>query len=130
MTPIERFDFRFASAYRLPALLFGITPRTTAVVVSDGRLEIRFGPWRLQSDLANITGTEVTGPYSFIKTIGPAHLSLVDKGIAFITSGDRGLCIRFRTPVPAMDPFGLLRHPAATVTVTDIERLAARLASS
>ncbi|MGH8904316.1 MAG: hypothetical protein ACRDYA_22190 [Egibacteraceae bacterium] len=127
MAPIERFGFRFAPAYRLPGLLFGVTPRTAEVVINGSRLGIRFGPWRLESDLANIIGTEMTGPYSLIKTVGPAHLSLADRGITFATTGERGVCIRFRVPVAAMDPFGILRHPAATVTVTDPERLAARL---
>jgi hypothetical protein len=130
MASTETFSFRFAPAYRLPALLFGVTPRTTSVEVTDGRLVIRFGPWRLQSDLANIVGVEVTGPYGYLKTAGPAHVSLTDKGVTFATNGERGVCVRFRTPVPAIDPLGMLRHPGATVTVTDIERLVARLPSS
>jgi hypothetical protein len=127
MTSVETFNFRFASSYRLPGLLFGITPRTARVTISGGRLEIRFGLWLLQSELANIIDTEVTGPYQFLKTAGPAHLSLADSGITFATNSDRGLCIRFRASVPAMDPLGILRHSAATVTVDNIERLAARL---
>lgn len=129
MTPLETFSFRFAPAYRLAGIPFGITPRTTRVVVSDGRLEIRFGFWRLETDLPNVSGVEVTGPYGLLKTAGPAHLSLADRGITFATNGDRGVCIRFRIPVPAMDSLHVLRHPGATVTVADIERLAARLAS-
>jgi hypothetical protein len=127
MTSVETFSFRFASSYRLPALLFGITPRTARVTISGGRFEIRFGPWLLRSELANIADTEVTGPYQFLKTAGPAHLPLADRGITFATNSDRGLCIRFRTSIPAMDPLGVLRHPAATVTIDNIERLAARL---
>jgi hypothetical protein len=129
MTSIETFDFRFTPAYRLAGLPFGITARSARVVISGDRLQIRFGPWRLESDLTNITGTEVTERYPFLKSAGPAHLSLADKGITFATNGDRGVCIRFRTPVPAIDPLRILRHPAATVTVTDIQRLAARLSS-
>jgi hypothetical protein len=127
MTLTETLSFRFAPSYRLAGLAFGVTPRTTRVVVGGGHLEIRFGLWRLRSDLANVLDAEVTGPYQFIKAAGPAHLSLVDRGITFATNGDRGVCIRFRTPVPAMDPLGILRHPAATVTVADIELLIARL---
>lgn len=123
----ETYGFRFTPAYRLAGLPFGITPHTACVVVSDGRLEIRFGPWRLETDLPNVDGTELTGPYGFLKTAGPAHLSLADKGITFATNGDRGVCIRFRDPVPAIDPLHALRHPGATVTVADPERLAARL---
>jgi hypothetical protein len=130
MTSLETFSFRFVPVYRLAGLPFGITPSTTEVVVNDGRLKIRFGPWQLETDLTNIIGVEVTGPYGFLKTAGPAHLSLADKGITFATNGDRGVCIRFRNPVPAIDPFHVISHPGATVTVTDIQRLAERLVSS
>lgn len=118
MTDRDVFPFHFAAAYRLPALLFGITPRSARVTVGSDSLEIRFGPWHLTTGLDNVAGVEeVEGPYSFVKTAGPAHLSFVDRGITFATNGAGGVCIRFRTPVPAIDPVGLVRHPAATVTV-------------
>lgn len=114
----EIFGFRFAPAYRLAALPFGITPRFARVAVGDGRLDIRFGPWRLVTGLDNVVGAEVvSGPYAFLKTAGPAHLSLADRGITFATHNRGGVCIRFRVPVPALDPFGLVRHPGVTVTV-------------
>ncbi len=59
-----------------------------------------------------------------MKSVG-VRLSMVDRGITFGTNGDRGVCIRFHRPVPAADPFGLLRHPATTVTVADPEGLVA-----
>jgi hypothetical protein len=65
-----------------------------------------------------------TGPYSLIKTIGPAHLSFADRGLTFATNSERGLCIRFATPVRGLDPLGLVRHPAVTVTVADCDGLA------
>src|SRR5439155_13897481 len=110
------------------ALPFGVLPGTTSVTVDDGILQVRFGLWRLRTPMSNITGTEVTGPYSFPKTAGPAHLSFTDRGVTFATNGDRGLCIRFREPVRALDPTGRLRHPGATVTVDDVAGLAAALA--
>lgn len=129
MAPIETFEFRFAPAYRLAGSLFGLSPRTTQVMIGDDQLKIRFGPWRLETDLSNVIGAKVTGPYTFLKAAGPARLSLVDRGITFATNGDRGVCICFRTPVPALDPLHLLRHPAVTVTVADTGRLADRLAT-
>ena len=121
------YSFRFDPAYRVAALPFGVMPATTSVVVDDSRLEVRFGPWRLRTPLTNIAGTEVTGPYSFVKTAGPAHLSFTDRGVTFATNGARGLCIRFREPVRALDPTGRLLHPGATVTVEDVDGLAAAL---
>ncbi|MDQ4031696.1 MAG: hypothetical protein M3332_05280 [Actinomycetota bacterium] len=45
------------------------------------------------------------------------------------TNGARGLCITFREPVRGIEPTGILRHPAVTVTVADSQGLAAVLAS-
>ena len=120
------FAFRFESSYRLAALPFGVTPRTASVSVGD-ELSVRFGPWRLRTSLDNIKAVEITGPYSFVKTAGPARLSFADRGVTFATNGDSGVCVCFRQPVAALDPIGLLRHPGATLTVEDVQGLAARL---
>lgn len=125
----QTFLFRFAAPYRLAGLPFGITPATAAVQVRDGELAIRFGPWRVRTALTNVVGTTVTGPFGFIKSAGPAHLSFADRGLTMATNGARGLCITFREPVRGIEPTGILRHPAVTVTVADCQGLAAVLAS-
>lgn len=128
MKKSETFAFLFAPAYRLAGLPFGITPASARVAIIDDTLDIRFGPWHLTTGLDNVVDAEeVTGPYGFLKTAGPAHLSLVDRGITFATNAQHGVCIRFRTPVPAIEPLRLVRHPAATVTVSQPRMLAARL---
>ncbi|MGH3533403.1 MAG: hypothetical protein ACRDQG_01635 [Pseudonocardiaceae bacterium] len=43
------------------------------------------------------------------------------------THDARGLGITFRKPVPGIEPTGLLRHPAITLTVADCQGLAAVL---
>lgn len=58
-------------------------------------------------------------------TASPAHLSLTDYGVTFATNPNRGLYVSFLEPVRAIEPAGLLRHPAATVTVAEPEALAA-----
>src|SRR5918998_2521722 len=125
----QTFSFRFATRYRLAGLPFGITPATAAVQVRDGELAIRFGPWRVRTALTNVAATTVTGPFGFIKTAGPAHLSFADRGLTMATNGARGLCITFREPVRGIEPTGALRNPAVTVTVADCQHLAAVLAS-
>jgi hypothetical protein len=47
----------------------------------------------------------------------------VDRGVTFATNPRLGLCVRLRHAVPAIEPFGLIRHPALTVTVGDVEGL-------
>jgi hypothetical protein len=94
------------------------------VEVGDEAFEARFGPWRVRTPLSNITGVDVTGPYAFWKTGGPARLAVTDRGLTFASNGDRGVLVLFETPVRGMDRFGLLRHPELTVTVADVEGLA------
>ena len=121
------YDFRFALAYRLAALPFGVSPGSARVLVDDQTFAVDFGRWRLRSPLSNVVGVEITGPFSFVKTAGPAHLSFTDRGVTFATNGDRGVCVRFREPVPGIEPTGRLRHPGATVTVADVDGLAEQL---
>ena len=107
--------------------MFGIRPSTAWVEVGDSTFEARYGPWRVTTPLENITGTEVTGPYAFAKTAGPARLALSDRGLSFTPNGERGLLIHFAKPVRGLDPFGLVRHPELTVGVAEPERLAEAL---
>lgn len=128
--PDNTFGFRFTSAYQLAGMAFGVTPSRCAVTVGSGRLLARFGPWRVEVELTNIADVAVTGPYHFIKTAGPAHLSFADRGLTFATNGHRGVCITLLNPVPGIEPTGRLRHPNLTLTVGDcaglVEALSAR----
>lgn len=124
----RRFEFAFAAAYRLPALLFGIGPRTAHVTVTDDELRVRFGPWRLVTPRANIATTEITGDFGWLKTAGPPHLSFSDRGVTFATNGERALCVQFLEPVAGIDPTGTIKHPGATLTVADPESLQRTLA--
>lgn len=126
----ERFSFAFEPVMAAAALPFGVTPLTTSCEVADGELRVRFGPWSVRTPLDNVEGAEITGPYALPKVIGPAHLSLKDGGVTFATTTKRGVCIRFRTPVRGIAPFGLLKHPALTVTVAEPEHLVEALRST
>ena len=126
---VERFTFRFIPAYRRAARLFGIRPDRAWVDLGADELRARFGPWRLQTPLTNISAVEITGPYAFLKTAGPARLGVTDRGLTFASNGERGVLITFRAPVPGIEPTGRLRHPELTVTVADVDRFAAQLRS-
>jgi hypothetical protein len=127
--PIQRFPLRFARSYGWAARPFAITPATARVDLGEDRLDVRFGLWRVKTDLANITDVDVTGPYAFVKTAGPARLALTDRGLTFATNGDAGVRMRFDRPVPGLEPFGAIRHPELTVTVADVDGFAAALRS-
>ncbi len=128
--PPDIFAFAFAPAYRLAALPFGITPHTAEAVISAPDLRVRFGPWRLDTALDNISAVAVTGPYAFLKTAGSARLAVTDRGLTFATNGDRGVRLSFVEKVPGIEPTGLLRHPELTLTVRDIDRFVARILAS
>lgn len=121
-----RFPFAFDPGPEKVLRLVGVTPERTWVDVGERWVDVRYGPWSLRTALANVVGVEVSGPYSPVKVIGP-HLSLADRGVTFGTNATEGLCLRLRTPVRALDPLGVLRHPGCTVTVADVEGLAAAL---
>jgi hypothetical protein len=127
----EHFGFRFDPWYRLAAFAFGVTPSTASASVQQSgdepQLVVRFGPWSLRTPITNVVDASITGPYATIKTIGPPHVSLADLGLTFATNRERGVCVRFRDAVPGVAPTSLLRHPAVTVTVDDVDRLAAVL---
>lgn len=118
---MTRFEFAFSRAYRVAGLPFGVTPRTAWATIDEDRLLVHFGPWRLRTALGNIAHATTTGGFAFIKTAGPAHLSLADRGVTFATNGDRAVCLEFHSPVTAIDPMGLLTHPNATLTPSDPE---------
>ncbi len=124
-----RFAFRFAPSYRIAALPFGITPSRAWAELGDDVLVVRFGPWRLRTPLDNIEDATRTGRFGWLRTAGPAHLSLADRGVTFATNGDAAVCVAFRTPVRGIDPTGWIRHPAATLTVADPPAFLARLAA-
>jgi hypothetical protein len=118
-----RFEFRFEPTYRRLARLFGVTPDRAWVDLTDGELEARYGPWRVRTPLSNITGAEVTGPYAFLKTAGPARVAISDRGLTFASNRERGVCISFQRPVAGIDRAGRIRHPELTVTVLEIDGL-------
>lgn len=124
MTDSFRFAFdRLARVVLAPA---GVCPRTSVVRLSDDEFSVRYGPWHLVTPLANLITAEVTGPYAWPRVIGP-HLSMTDGGVTFGTNTRAGVCIRFRSPVPALLPMGWLRHPGVTVTVAAPQALVSTL---
>ncbi len=125
--PDTTFDFRFTPSYRRVSWLFGITERTAQVRLTDDKLVARFGLWRVSAPFTIIASVEIAGPYRFVKTAGPAHLSFSDRGLTMATNGDQGVCLSFHEPIPGIEPTGRLRHPNLTLTVADCPGLAAAI---
>jgi hypothetical protein len=124
---VQRFDFRFAPAYRLAARPFGITPERAWVQIDTSTYSSATAPCRLRTTLANISRVAITGPYRFYRTAGPARLGITDGGLTFASNGEQGVLLSFRKRVPAIDPLRLIRHPELTVTVADVHGLVSAL---
>ncbi|GAB2473237.1 hypothetical protein [Jatrophihabitans fulvus] len=121
------FAFDFEPRYARAARLFGVTPDRAGIEVAHGRLDARFGPWRVTTLLDNVVGVRVTGPYLFVKTAGPARLGITDRGLTFATNHRTGVELTFAEPITGIDPLGVVRHPNLTLTPTDVEGLVAAL---
>jgi hypothetical protein len=114
-----RADFAVGHPWLRPVL----SPRSGLELDARG-LRVRLGPWLVTTPLHNLAGAEVGGPFSAWRALG-VRLSLADRGLTFGTTTERGVCLRFREPVPGIDPWGVFRHPALTVTVAEPELVAA-----
>lgn len=125
---MTRFEFAWSAGYRRPSAAFGTRPETAWVEVSESDLIARFGLWSLSTPLSNISAVNVTGPYRWFKTAGPARLGVTDRGLTFATNGERGVLLTFAEPVRGRGPYAALRHPELTVTVADVDGLVAALA--
>jgi hypothetical protein len=104
---------------------FGVRPSKDGVTITDdGRFVATFGLLRVETPLANVDGAHVTTGYRWWTAAG-ARRSLVDDGLTFGTNAAAGVCVHFRERVPSV----LRRsgHSALTVTVADIDGLAAAL---
>lgn len=124
---MDRFEFAWDTRYRLAAAAFGVRPSNAWVEVDATELRVHFGLWRLRTTLANIASTEHTGDFAFLKTAGPPHLSLVDRGITFATNARSALCVTLHQPVRGIEPTGRILHPGLTLTVDDPVALRALL---
>jgi hypothetical protein len=100
-------------------LPFGVRPSKDGVTITDdGTFRATFGFFRMETPLTNIDGAHVTRNYRWWTAAG-ARGSLVDDGRT------AGVCVHFREPVPS--PLRRKGHSAITVTVADVDGLAARL---
>lgn len=125
--PPVHFRFAFQPLFERVGGVLGITPDTADVEVRAHEVLIRFGRWSMRFDRDAVVSAEVTGPYNPLKVVGPPRLSLADRGITFGTNARRGVCITLARPVKGIEPLGVLRHPAVTVTVADPDGLVQRL---
>jgi hypothetical protein len=122
---VVRYRLHADFAVRSPWLRRALGARS-GLDLDAGGLRVRLGPWFLATPLSNLAGAEVSGPYHALRGLG-VRLSLADRGLTFGTTTEGGVCLRFREPVPGIDPWGLIRHPGLTVTVAEPDLVAAAI---
>ncbi|MGC7095280.1 hypothetical protein ACPZ19_11485 [Amycolatopsis lurida] len=122
-------EFFFDPRWQPVLQAVGVRPSTAGVRVRRNELSVRFGPWRVHTPIANIRDVRLTGPFNPIKAIGP-RLSLTDRGLTFGTNTAIGVHVRFHQPVRGVDPWGLVKHPALTLTCAEPQILKKLLSSS
>ena len=115
------FSFAFQRPLDSWARWFAVVPTRSYVRVDDHGFEAVYGLWRVATVWSNVVGVERTGPYRAWKVAGPARLSWADRGITMAATTAGGACLRFREPVRGIDPLGVIRHPAATLGVDDLD---------
>jgi len=115
------FRFDVGEHLRPWSRLFFVHPEACSARIERDQLTVLFGRWSLTTPVSNIADVTVTGPYTWWKVAGPAHLSMADRGVTFATTDERGVCISFVEPVAAIEPSGVITHPSLTVTVADVD---------
>ncbi|RZV44276.1 MAG: hypothetical protein EX269_11965 [Acidimicrobiales bacterium] len=90
-------------------------------LTDDGRLVASFGWVSVETPLANVDHTLVTGPHRWYTAVG-LRLSFTDDGLTFGTNHRKGLCIAFKERIPKV--IGFKDHSALWVSVADPEGLA------
>jgi hypothetical protein len=120
----ERFPFDFDPRARALLRLLGVREDNAMVSISDDDFVATFGRWRLATPTSNLKDVRITRDYHWVKAIGPRG-SFADGGATFGTNTRAGVCVCFHEPVGALFGPRLMRHPGLTVTVADVDGLAA-----
>ena len=119
-----RFPYRFDNRWKPLFVALGVTPDDGVELTDDGRLRATFGRVRVETTVANVDHTEISGPHRWYTAVG-LRLSFSDDGLTFGTNHERGLCLAFIEPVRRV--IGLRDHSALWVSVDDPEGLAAAI---
>ena len=120
----RRFQYAIDKRYLPMLLLMLLRPSHDGVVLTDDDLVATFGLVKITTPRANITGAHITRNYRWWTACG-IRMSYVDDGLTFGTNRDGGVCIHFAEKVRS--PMRRGGHSALTVTVADLEGLAAAL---
>ena len=123
MSDDQTFPYRFDRRWAAMFAVLGVSDHD-GVTIDDEMLRATYGRVRVETPLANVDHTEITGPHRWYTAVG-LRLSFADDGLTFGTNHRSGLCIAFVERIPKV--IGLRDHSALWVSVADPEGLAAAI---
>lgn len=118
------FPYRLDGRWKAMFVALRVGPDDGVTITDDGTLRATFGRVTVETPLANVDHTEITGPHRWYTAVG-LRLSFADDGLTFGTNHHRGVCIAFVEPIPKV--IGFRRHSALWVSVADPEGLVAAI---
>ncbi len=121
MADAEIFPYRLDNRWIAMFKVLGVSDRDGVRLTDDDLLIATYGRLRVETPLANVRHTAVSGPHRWWTAVG-IRLSFADDGLTFGTNHERGLCIEFVEPVTRV--VGLRKHSSLWVSVADPEALA------
>ena len=119
------FPYRFDHRWKALFVSLRVKPTDGVTITEDGRLIATYGWAKVDTTVANVDHTLITGPHRWYTAVR-LRLSFSDDGITFGTNHHRGLCIGFVERIPTV--IGVRRHSTLWVSLADPEGLAAALA--
>ena len=90
----------------------------------DATFVATFGRATVETPVANVDHTEISGPHRWYTAVG-MRLSFADDGLTFGTNNRSGLCVAFKERIPRV--IGFRDHSALWFSVADPGALAAAL---
>jgi len=122
---VTRYPIRIGRRSRVVLLAFGVTTSRAWIDIGDGRVSARFGWFRMQVPLENVTRWRIEGPWRWITAIG-VRRSVRGGDLSFAGSPRGGVRIDFREPVRSSG----FRVSAFYLGVDDREGFAGALAAA
>lgn len=120
------FKYELDKRWSAMFALLGVDADDGVTLTGEGMLRATYGRFTLETPIANIDHTLVTGPHRWYTAVG-ARLSFTDDGLTFGTNHRLGLCLAFVDKVDKV--IGFKDHSALWVSVADPEGLAAAVTS-
>lgn len=118
------FVFRFDRPARYGLRALRVDPAEARILMGSAGLDVRFGPWRVTTQRANVAGAQRSEPLPWWRSVG-ARYSTADHRLVLGSSRHGAVCLSFDRPVVCAHRRTAIRLTSLTVTTTEPDELAA-----